>query len=233
MSVTYASLKSTIEGLVNRGDITATPLDIIPDAINWAIDEVQEYLDLKCMRTLSEVTTELDELYYEYPTEGGFKRFKRMDSVALYTTEYPGKKNQLWPLDSQSLFSDSVQHPVTLDYFDLSDITDTGYPMFWGEHDGAIALRPTPDDEYLMEWNWYGYLDDLIDDDDYNDITDAYPGVITLITLRRVYTILAEEQRSAFYKAESESELHKLRAELAKGNPLLSVRGKSRIRIPG
>jgi len=233
MSTTYLDLKIMVTEILNRGDITASPISMVPVVVNWGLTAVQQRINLPCMRGLDEDVTEVDHFSYDYPSMEGLKVYKEMIQVHLFDTTSVYKRYSLYPLRDHEVFASSVMHPISEAIFDLSDSEVTGIPVFWGEWEGDLILRPTPDAEYFIEWTFYGILDDLSADSDYNDITNQYTEIITLKALRRAYFLLGEQDLATTFRNEAEMAFQMLRRAKTQAKPTLSQPGKSLIRIPG
>ena len=232
MPTTYKNLQDHLIAVTNRGDITAPPLTLIAPAINWALNEIQRHHNFRCMRTMDEQDMEIGEPYYELPVPNGFQRFKEMISVKYLSTD--NKLQELWPLEADQLFSHSVVRPDTEEIFDLSDPIGIGLPVFWGEEEGAIILRPAPDTVYPIEFRFYAFLDDLADDTDHNELTDEYPEAVLFQSMARIFEIVSERDLAGDYAQLAAGAFNSVRREqtLSKLRTLRRP-GDSPVRIPG
>ena len=123
--MTYAELKTAIEGYLNRSDLTST--------IDTFIDNVEAELNRK-LRTkdmIVRATAVADAQYLSVPDDW-------LEAINVEITS-----NDFSPLFQQSIES--------LDVYRKANNNSTGQPVYYAMVDGTMELAPTPDVPYTLQ----------------------------------------------------------------------------------
>ncbi len=83
--------------------------------------------------------------------------------------------------------------------------TETATPNRFAIQKGQIYLYPMPDTALTMNLEYYGFLDDLVDDTDTNDLVDDYPEVLEALTTSVGYRYIFEEERANYWEEKAQS----------------------------
>jgi hypothetical protein len=166
---TYAELKTTIAGWLDREDLT----DVIPDFI--ALTESRHRRDFKIRRMETRVTasTIADTEYYSLPDN-----YVAMRNIQLNTD----------PKTSLEYLTPEIMDRV-------KGGSSTGKPKAYSIIGNNFQLRPIPDSVYEIEMLYYKYFTPLSDSNTTNDMLTYHPDLYLYGSLVEAEPYLQNDKR--------------------------------------
>ena len=166
---TYAELKTTIAGWLDREDLT----DVIPDFI--ALTESRHRRDFKIRRMETRVTasTIADTEYYSLPDN-----YVAMRNIQLNTD----------PKTSLEYLTPEIMDRV-------KGGSSTGKPKAYSIIGNNFQLRPIPDGVYEIEMLYYKYFTPLSDSNTTNDMLTYHPDIYLYGALVEAEPYLQNDKR--------------------------------------
>jgi len=166
---TYAELKTTIAGWLDREDLT----DVIPDFI--ALTESRHRRDFKIRRMETRVTanTIADTEYYSLPDN-----YVSMRNIQLNTD----------PKTSLEYLTPEIMDRV-------KGGSSTGKPKAYSIIGNNFQLRPIPDGVYEIEMLYYKYFTPLSDSNTTNDMLTYHPDIYLYGALVEAEPYLQNDKR--------------------------------------
>ena len=187
---TYAELKSTIAGFLNRDDLT----DITSDFVTLAESNLAR--DISHWRQEKRSTAEIDTQYSAIPADF-------LQAVRFYVTS-----GETRPLELISQFQ-------LLDR-KYSNFNTSGEPAYYAITAGEIEIYPVPDGTYTAELYYISKLAALSDSNTSNWLLEYYPDAYLYGSLIHSAPYLKDDARLQTWAALYQSAIDAINAESEK-----------------
>lgn len=169
-----SDIRSDVDNNINRDDVTDTQID------GW-INDAQRIIcraeNFRFMEAEATASTVDDQRKYGLPDGTNSLRFK--EEISCQLEDADDDRVELIKIHKQDVESKQI----------YTETTDDGVPKYYCIQDEALHLYPLPDHSenddtaWTINLEYYGYLGDLSNDTDTNDLIDNYPVVVkTLAT---------------------------------------------------
>lgn len=186
-----SDIRTRIANNVNRSDIPDTNGGKIDQWINDSQRQICRMYNLSLMETETQTTTVADQTSYTIPDGTGTTlRFKTEISLELIEPSSSDRK--------------PVKKTTKQDAERKFRTNKSGRPTEYAIQQKAIFLYPTPSDNSGNNWTvnieYYGYLDDLSADGDTNDLVDDFPESLEYLGTAMALRYAMEEERAEYWE---------------------------------
>ncbi len=185
---------------MDRTDITASQLNTW---INYAQRQICEAFNYDFMQKQGKVVTEDGQRTYILPSD--YKDERTLEMINQDDQRVPLYKYTKEQLENE-----------------FKDTTKTGIPKYYCFSQQAIFLYPLPDhsknggNRWIMNIEYYGYVDDLVNDTDETELTKKYPQFVMHMTLSEAFDFIYEEEKAQYYYKKAISEFQDIRHQQLK-----------------
>lgn len=186
-----SDIRTRIADNVNRNDIPDEKGGLIDRWINDSQRQICRSYNFTFMETSDDDTTVADQESYSLPDGTSALRFKSEISLELIEPTSSNKRGmtKTTKQDAERKFRTS----------------NTGTPRQYAIQQGSIFFYPTPSDNSGNNWTinleYYGYLDDLVEDADTNTLVDDYPESLEYLGTALALRYAMEEERGEFWES--------------------------------
>ena len=91
--------------------------------------------------------------------------------------------------------------------------TEVGTPSKYAIQKGQIYLYAIPNEGLVMNLEYYGFLNDLVEDTDTNTLVDDYPEVLEALVTAFGYRFIFEEERANYWEEKAQSMVQEMISE--------------------
>ncbi|MCK5018791.1 MAG: hypothetical protein KAS32_17140 [Candidatus Peribacteraceae bacterium] len=189
--MSLSDIRTRIADNVNRSDIPDTNGGLIDRWINDAQRQICRSYNFAFMETETQTTTTEDQTSYSIPDGTGTTlRFKSEISLELIEPASSDRKllKKTSKQDAERAFRTNK----------------SGRPIQYAIQQKAIFFYPTPSGNSGNDWTinieYYGYLDDLSADIDTNDLVDDFPEALEYLGTALALRYAMEEERAEFWE---------------------------------
>ena len=187
-----SDIRTRVANNINRDDVPDTIGGKIDRWINDSQRRVQRAFNFAFMESEADTTLVVSQRNYGLPDASGSDlRFKAEISMEIIDSN-----NERIRL--KRIFKQDAEMKNR-----YSDITETSTPERYCLQKGQIYLYPKPDEALTMNLEYYGYLDDLVNDSDTNAMTDDYPEVLEVFATSFGFRWAFEEERANFWEGKA------------------------------
>ena len=191
-----SDVRSRISNNLNRDDITDVQLLIW---INDSQRRICRSHNFAFMETEADTSLVVNQRNYALPTASGSDlRFKAEISLEIIRADS----------DRQRL--KKIYKPNAEWKDEYIDTTEQATPRNYSIQKGQIYLYPIPDAVLTMNLEYYGFLDDLVDDSDTNTLIDDYPEVIEALGTSFGFRYAFEEERADYWEKKAVSMVNEM-----------------------
>lgn len=186
-----SDIRTRIANNVNRSDIPDTAGGLIDRWINDAQRQICRSYNFTFMETETQTTTVEDQTSYTIPDgTGSTLRFKSEISLELIEP-VSGRRRPVIK---------STKQDAERKYRS----ENTGRPREYAIQQKAVFFYPTPSGNSGNNWTvnieYYGYLDDLSEDSDTNDLVDDFPEALEYLGTAMALRYAMEEERADYWE---------------------------------
>jgi hypothetical protein len=185
-----SDIRTRVANNINRSDIPDTSGGLIDRWINDAQRRICRAFNFAFMESDADTTLVVGQRNYGLPDAAGDDlRFKA--EISLEIIDSNSERVRL-----KRIFKPDAEWKDR-----YKDTTETGTPGNYSLQKGQIYLYPTPKDALTMNLEYYGYLDDLSDDADTNDLVTNYPEVLEAFSTSSGFRYSYEEERADYWES--------------------------------
>ncbi len=177
---------------INRDDIPDTAGGLVDRWINDAQRRICRAHPFSFMESEADTTLVVSQRNYALPTgSGNDLRFRNEISLEIISS---GSDR----IRLKRIFKQDAEKKT-----EFIDTTATGTPRKYSIQKGQIYLYPMPIAALTMNIEYYGFLDDLSDDTDTNDLIDDYPDVVETLATSFGLRYALEEERADYWESKA------------------------------
>jgi len=192
-----SDIRTKVADNLNRDDIPDETGGRIDDWINDAKRVICRTHNFAFMETEITASTVDEQQAYSLPDGTNALRFKSEISCELINADacrVPLIKKNKQDLEDMRRYRDTEGY---------------GTPRYYAIQYGQIHLFPAPDHganndtAWTLNLEYYGYLDDLSEDTDTDDLIDGFPEVVEALATARGFRFSHEYDKAAQWKADA------------------------------
>ena len=186
-----SDIRTNIVDEVNRSDVVDANGGDVDRWINNAQRQICRSYNFTFLETETTTPTVADQKSYSLPDGTGTTlRFKSEISLEL--------------IEPVSLDRKPLKKTTKQDAERVFRTNKSGRPIQYAIQQKAIFFYPTPTDNSGNNWTvnieYYGFLDDLAADGDTNDLVDDYPEALEYLAISFALRWAKEEERAEFWE---------------------------------
>jgi len=200
-----STIRTKVANIVNRDDIPDTAGGLIDGWINDAQRRVCRAYNFAFMESEATASTVDEQQNYALPTASGDDlRFKSEISLELVNS-------YSYRVGLKRLYKQDLERKA-----EYLDTTDYGEPRYYSIQKGQIYLFPTPDHTSNAETAWtlnleyYGYLDDLSEDTDSNDLVSYHPDALVALASADAFRYAHEEEKAEYWESKGKNYIEEM-----------------------
>lgn len=192
-----SDIRTRVANIVNRDDIPDTAGGLIDTFINDAQRRICKGHNFTFMESEATTSTVDEQQDYSLPTSTGDLRFKSEISLELINSD-----NYRVPL--KRAFKQDLEKDT-----DYRKSTSSSTPKKYCIQRGQIYLYPIPDHASNSDTAWtlnleyYGYLTDLSDDTDTNDLITDHPETVEALAASMAFRYAFEEEKAEYWEGKA------------------------------
>lgn len=187
-----SDIRTRIANNINRTDVPDTAGGLIDTWINDAQRRICRAHNFTFMESEADTTLVVSQRNYALPTGAGSDlRFKAEISLEIISAgDDRYRLKRIFKQDAEKRY-------------EFISTTQTGIPRRYAIQKGQIYLYPLPNTALTMNLEYYGFLDDLSDDTDTNDLIGNYPEVVEALATSFGYRYIFEEERADYWETKA------------------------------
>lgn len=194
-----SDIRTRVAVNVDRDDVPDTAGGLIDRWINDAQRRICRSHNFSFMESEADTTLVPTQRNYSLPTASGSDlRFKAEISLEIISSG--GDRIRLKRVFKQDAENDDR----------FISTTETGTPSKYAIQKGQIYLFFIPDAALTMNLEYYGFLDDVSDDTDTNDLIANYPEVLESLATAFAFRYVYEEERSNYWEEKAQSQVREM-----------------------
>ena len=187
-----SDIRTRVYGNIDRDDIPDSNGGLIDRWINDTQRRICRAFNFTFMESEADTTLVVSQRNYGLPDASGSDlRFKT--EIAL----------EIIGSDDDRIRIKRIYKPDAELSDRYIDTTGTGTPKNYSLQKGQIYLYPLPDEALTMNLEYYGFLDDLDEDTDTNDLLDDYPEVVEAMATAFGFRYVFEEERANYWESKA------------------------------
>lgn len=197
-----SDIRTRVASNINRDDIPDTAGGLIDRWINDSQRRICRAYNFTFMESEADTTLVVGQRNYALPTASGSDlRFKA--EISLEIISDGSRRFRL-----KRIFKQDAENDIQ-----FADTSGTGTPRKYSLQKGQIYLYPKPNTALVMNLEYYGFLDDLTDDTDTNDLVDDYAEVLEAFATSMGYRYVFEEERANYWEGKGTALVNEMIAE--------------------
>lgn len=194
-----SDIRTRVATNIDRDDVPDTAGGLIDRWINDAQRRICRSHNFSFMESEADTTLVVAQRNYSLPDASGSDlRFKVEISLEIISSG--GDRIRLKRVFKQDA-ENSDRYIST---------TETGTPATYAIQKGQIYLYPIPSKALTMNLEYYGFLDDVSEDTDTNDLIDNYPEVVEALATAFGLRYALEEERSNYWEEKAQSQVREM-----------------------